>query len=235
MEKVQLFGLVSQRNESLPLGGGERAALAAAEQAEMVDILQQRKVLEGVGCLCCALLTVLQRTFADHSLDLAPGIGTALAGAFVEGALAQENVEIPGFQLLRRKGLPQLALGAEDGADFLRHHVPSYRCDVLAALIPLARGVQRVLQQHFSHGAVAFFNHESPVFADGGQKLAILLRGFGFAVGAKAAPLCNVQENAGKFGTRNRCVQRLDAQCIDVLQFTCKEGIQLCLGDHIFC
>ena len=140
--KVQLFGLVSQRNESLLLGGGERAALA---------------------------------------------------GAFVEGALTQENVEIPGFQLLRRKGLPQLALGAEDGADFLRHHVLSYRCDVLAAPIPLARGVQRVLQQHFSHGAVAFFDHESPVFADGGQKLTVLLRGFGFAVGAKAAPLCNMQ------------------------------------------
>ena len=84
-------------------------------------------------------------------------------------------MEIPSFQLLRRKGLPQLALGAEDGADFLRHHVPSYRCDVLAALIPLARGVQRVLQQHFSHGAIALFGHECAIVVYGGKKLAVFL------------------------------------------------------------
>lgn len=120
-----------QRDKRLPLRTGKRVAFAAAHQPQVVDILKQRKILEGIAGLCRARLSRLQRTLADHLLDLASPVGAALSGAFVKGTLAQEYFQILLLQLCRRKSLSLFALGLEDGADFFLHHVPSHGCKVL--------------------------------------------------------------------------------------------------------
>ena len=232
--EIQILRLMCQCDKRLPLCAGKRAAFTAGHQPQVVDILEQRKILKGIAGLCCARLSRLQRTLADHLLDLASAIGAALSGAFVKGALTQKYFQILLLQLCRRKGLPLLTLSLKDGADLFLHHVPSHSRKVFAALIALISAVLWIFQQHFPHRAVALFGHERTVGRYGGKQLAVLLRCAGLAVGLETAPLRDMQKDTGKSGVGHWGIQRLDAQRVNILQFSLEKGIQLRLRYYLF-
>ena len=85
----------------------------------------------------------------------------------------------------------------------------------------------RIAEEHFTHSTVALRFHPAGVFRHSFQYAPLFLVGGSPPVGAKAAALGQMEENAGKLRTAYGFIQRAGAQSINVLQDSDKKAFQL--------
>ena len=216
--KAHVRGFVRQREKLLPLLLRQWARFAVFYKADVVELLQQRKVFKRIGGFCRARLIRLECAAAHHFFHLVASVGAVAARPLVKRTLAQKNGKIFRLQLRCGPAAAHCTLALEQDGGLLCHHIPPDGGKVIVSLIALVKRESLVPVQHFAHGAPAALGHAPAVFVHGGKKPPVLAVRGGSAVAFKPAALGKVQQNARKFGLADRFVQRARAQRIDVFQ-----------------
>ena len=190
----------------------------------MIDLLQQRKKLKAVTVFAGAALFRQKSTMPDPICPAAP-VGAVSARPLIKGTLPPQNGKIFILQLGRGPDLPEPTLRGKQQIDLLLHVIPGDRGQIGLCFVSLVPGKAGVFGIHFSGGTVSALLHAGAVLTNRGQQPAVLPAAFVQPVAPEAAPLRQVQQDAGKRGRRHRLVQRTRAQCVDVLQMP---GLKKC-------
>ena len=91
-------------NDQRPLCIVERDGCSALHYTDIVYPRQQIEVFKRIAGLCRPQLVRFECAFTYHLFDLIAAVWTVPAGAFVKGALAEEDAEILFLCFLRGKG-----------------------------------------------------------------------------------------------------------------------------------
>ena len=216
--KIQLVRLVAHRKQYLSLRRGQCTACAILYNADMVDLLQQRKIFKREGRLGCPLLTLsLQRAGAD---PVAAAIRASFARAFRKGALACQNTKVLCLHLRRSPCRTVLTLRCKNQSGLVYDLVAFDGGKIIFRFIALVLCKHRVTVHHLTDGTVPVFLHTSCVRVNCLQQLTVLLGIVRLAVAAKASALHQVQQYTGKIQCCHRAIQRLNAQRIDIRQMS---------------
>ena len=148
--------------------------------------------------------------------------------------MAEQNIQIALLQRFRSKCRAKPALGCKNKLDLVFDHRAGNRGQVFAAFIALVLCKHGVPVQHFADSPISAVCHALCILRDGIKQFAVLLSCSRSAIGAKAAPLRQVQQHTGKLLLRQRLIQSSRPQRIDIFKSTIKQSCQFRLCQQPF-